>query len=500
MKKSNVILQAAIASALLAMAGSASAATSFTASITPKFAVEVFKGSAAYTPVNLGNVTVVSSVSVPATSNVTVALQLANGATFNTGVTPTIAVNGGAKGATVTYVNSGGATLVNTTATAASNADVMLVDITSNTALVGVGANLVTIGATGKGGAGMISAHLAGLATAGSVTATTTVYTGLLTAMPAAGTVPYDATSAATTVASSTQGITLAAAATAAGTQKIDLTATPVSTKLTTAATTVANLGNVTATLNTAVSGTGASATLYSLATKMLTATVTAPAGFFSAMGTTKKMWLESAGCTAAGAAGVLAGTPSAVFTTTGAAGAATTVTLLSTAVPVTATAYNVCMEVDGSTTIVPGTASVALSLGAAAAQDSAQTLAATPLMTLALNGAQVDVRNYVPAALAGWTQYLRIINTGTVAATVSAQAISDTTGLPVGTAAPIITNMKPGVATTLNSTQIEAAIGAQAAASRPRIRITAPTNGMDVQNFVFSPNGSFTAAQGTDK
>ena len=35
--------------------------------------------------------------------------------------------------------------------------------------------------------------------------------------------------------------------------------------------------------------------------------------------------------------------------------------------------------------------------------------------------------------------------------------------------------------------------MGAQAAGARPRIRVTAPTTGLTVQNMLFTPNGSFT-------
>lgn len=415
MKKTNVVLQVAVAGALLAMFGSANAQSAITqAAAAPKFALEVFKGSAAVTSVALNTpLTVVSGAAIPANSNVSIVLQLGAGATFDTTV-GAAAVVGGAVGVTVNYANSGGATLIPSVAgTTASNADTVIIGITSNTTAVGLGGNLATVSG--------LKIHAASLATAGTITTTSTLYTGALTALPTAGTTALDATSPAVTIATSAQGITLAAAATTAGTQKIDLAVTPAGSLLTGGTTTVATLGTVKATATaSALTGTGAA---YTTASKMLTATVTAPAGFFAAMGNTAnaavatptKAWLEANACTA-GAGSALAGTPTIVFATSAAASAATTLTLTSTAAPVSGTAYNVCMEIDGKTAMIEGTPTVALSLGAAATQDSAQSLAASGLMALSYNGSLVDVINYVPAAVAGFTNIVRVVNTGSVA------------------------------------------------------------------------------------
>ncbi len=113
----------------------------------------------------------------------------------------------------------------------------------------------------------------------------------------------------------------------------------------------------------------------------------------------------------------------------------------------------------------------------------------------LGYNGSQIDVINYVPAAVgAGWQQYLRVVNTGSVTAAVSASVVDETSG--VAGASAIITklaSMAPGAAVTITSQDVEAAVGTLLATTRPRIRITAPTNSLQVQNMLFTPNGGFT-------
>ena len=75
---------------------------------------------------------------------------------------------------------------------------------------------------------------------------------------------------------------------------------------------------------------------------------------------------------------------------------------------------------------------------------------------------------------------------------------IDETTGV-AGTAAVLVPALASGGAATLNATEIEAALGTMADTARPRIRITAPTNGMDVQTYVFNPNGNFSIIHGSE-
>jgi hypothetical protein len=158
-----------------------------------------------------------------------------------------------------------------------------------------------------------------------------------------------------------------------------------------------------------------------------------------------------------------------------------------------------ICLTVPTTSTAIPlGTPTASFTFTKTTTTDAATT-ATGNLYTLAYNGSQVDVRNYVPAALvpSGFTQYVRVINTGTVSADVTAAVIDDVTGV-VGTAATVITGLAAGASRTLTGTQIEAAVGSVTSTARPRLRITAPTNGMDVQSFVFT-GGNFSITHGKE-
>lgn len=305
-------------------------------------------------------------------------------------------------------------------------------------------------------------------------------------------------------VATSAQGIAVTAASSAAfpfntggvaETSRINVASTPAGSQLTTGAntgsTTVVNLGAVRFTNGSAVQNDGATA--YTIASQTgatsLNYTVSAPAGFFAALGTTGFVELSST----PNCGTPLATSKSTLFGTAGAAAAATAITVTGAAQPTTGTNYYVCLTANGTTPLVTGTPSFTATLTkTSTATDSNNVLAATNLYPLRLNGTQVDVTNYVPAAVTGWTQFIRVANTGSVAASVFASVIDETTGT-AGTPVAVINNLLPGAVMNLTSTQIEAAVGAQPEAARPRIRITAPTNALKVQNMLFTPNGSFT-------
>ncbi len=497
MKKSNVILQAAIASALLVMAGSASAGSLSAANTV--FATQNFTAAnatgVALTP-GAVNYSTSSSLTVNANTALYFTIRLANGTFAAAPVFGDFKLAGVAALAAPS-ANQPGAVI--TMSADKTTIQVAFTTMTGGTTLLGLGAM------TWTPSAGNVVASNAVMAVAGGAISETAVLALTATA-PANSTAALpatvDAPAATGAIATSASAITAAVDATAGGyTGKIDLTANPVSSLYTAATvpgavpTNKAMLGAVTFTnvagANQAPAGTVAYTVAAGSANSAATnavLTITPGTGQKFPIGATV---FASAAPTCAGPIGATAAMTAA------SAGLAATVTIPT---PTAATVYYVCQDAPSAGNVAaPITATIAASLTPAVGTDAPTT--ATGLgYALNYNGSQVDVRNYVPLAVAGWTQYLRIINTGSVTASVSAQAISDTTGLPVGTPAVIIANMAPGVATTLSSTQIEAAIGAQAATSRPRIRVTAPTNGMDVQNFVFTPNGSFTAAQGTDK
>ena len=60
-------------------------------------------------------------------------------------------------------------------------------------------------------------------------------------------------------------------------------------------------------------------------------------------------------------------------------------------------------------------------------------------------------------------------------------------------TSAVIIPSLSAGAVKNLTAADIEAALGTQAETARPRLRITAPSNSLTVQNMLFTPNTSFT-------
>jgi hypothetical protein len=132
--------------------------------------------------------------------------------------------------------------------------------------------------------------------------------------------------------------------------------------------------------------------------------------------------------------------------------------------------------------------------------------LASTPLYNLLSNGGSAYVREYIPAAVQGYTTFIRVINTGGVTANVNAAIVSDVTGT-TGTAGVIATAIPPNGAVTLSSSQIEAAIktaggvapaGTPGASSgfRPRLFVSAPTT-IAVQSFISDANGNFSEVSG---
>ena len=133
------------------------------------------------------------------------------------------------------------------------------------------------------------------------------------------------------------------------------------------------------------------------------------------------------------------------------------------------------------------GAATLTGTLGVAAAQDAAVAVSSTAMTSLATNGSQVDVNAYWPASLAasGYAGYVRVINTGTLAAPISMAYINPTTGV-VGTAAVVIASLPAGASQMVSSSVIEAAVGASPfGTSAGRVRVTAPTNALRTQSFI---------------
>ena len=503
MKKRNLILSSAVALAFGLGSFGAQATTVTTGTLTQIYATELFQGSTPNTvQLTLPTLNIVAGTPLTA-GNYQLYIQ-ASGAAWNTAPVFTIAV------ANTVVTAVGAAAFSTSTATYGPlAAGTSTADFLSYTFTIGAGQQITAgtvIGTIPGAKISNASASL-GAATPAPVTVVATIQNGVATAPVTTGvntalSAPniVDATSTPTTVATSALGITgTSAAATSAG--QIDLAAASGSaTKFnaTAVSTTSIKLGTVKYTNGTAL--TAASAAYAIAGGDTLTGTVTAPAGFFAPLGTTGNLWVTTAAnlCTTMPGAGPTNISQSAAFTTAALAAAATSVPLAAGAnPPVSGTTYHLCMSVNGTTAIIPGTPSAAFTLVKAAgtAVDSNDVVAATPMFALAYNAQVVDVINYVPVAVGtGWQQYLRIVNTGSVDATVSAAIIDEATGV-AGTSVviPAVGTLKKGAAMTITSQQIEAAVGAIAATARPRIRITAPTNGLTVQNMLFTPNGGFT-------
>ena len=178
----------------------------------------------------------------------------------------------------------------------------------------------------------------------------------------------------------------------------------------------------------------------------------------------------------------------------------ATTATFAGVTTPVTGVSSFVCMQVNTSNTIlIPATTpTLVTTVTGATAATASLVSASASLYPLVNNGALIRVNSYIPASSVGYSSFIRVINTGSVAAPVTASVVDQVTGI-AGTASVIVSSLAAGGSTTLTSTQVEAAVGTIAtSANRPTLQITAPTS-LAVQSFMLSPNGTFTLVSGQE-
>lgn len=300
--------------------------------------------------------------------------------------------------------------------------------------------------------------------------------------------------SAAMAVAAKAISSSLSALSTYTG--KIDLTATPPASVYTTGGGVALGsfqFKNVTGTQN--IRAGGADYTLLAgsggLVNTGATVTVTPGAGQSFAEGST----LNLSTTTACLADVATTGSGTVAFTSTTKLTAKTLVTV----VPVTTgTDWFVCMTPPGSgKTATPITATISAVVAPASTKDLIATVSGTGY-PLDYNGSKVDVKTYFPAALSvyGYQSFIRVTNTGAVAAVVSGAFITETTG-DVGGAFPLTGVLPAGASKVLTGAQIEAVLGAPAAADRPRLRLTAPTNGLQVQYFFQDAAGAINEISG---
>lgn len=158
---------------------------------------------------------------------------------------------------------------------------------------------------------------------------------------------------------------------------------------------------------------------------------------------------------------------------------------------PTSGTPLYACMQLSTANAIgIPSTTpSLVVTLPGTGIATTSTTAAS--LYTLSPNGGTVDVRSYVPAGTIGYTGFVRVINTGGVAAPISAAVINAATGA-VGASAVVIPSLPAGGAVTLTSAQIEAAVGVVDPATRPRLRVSGATT-LQAQSFILTnANGNF--------
>lgn len=366
-----------------------------------------------------------------------------------------------------------------------------LVTITNNgpTLTLGLGAFSYTPAATNINDVNVTLSTVGGQATASI---------GLTTVAPAS----LEATTALTTVdgplpvaaiAVGAKAITGTVSALPTYTGRIDLTATPPGSTFTTGATVA--LGSVTFTNNTGVQNIRSAASDYTLANGSagtantgMTVTITPAAGQSFPIGSVLSLTTDQA-CLVPVAA--TTGTGTVAFTSVT---APTPKVLTTTTAVATTVASFVCLSAPSAgNTATPLTATLAADVAEAAPTDFVDVVTGTGF-ALNFNGSQVDVKNYFPNGLAsfGYGSFIRINNTGTVAAVVSGAFIHQITGV-VGGSFPLTGSMAAGSSVTLTGAVIESVLGAPGSADRPRLRLTAPTNALQVQYYLQNPGGTIT-------
>ena len=414
------------------------------------------------------------------------------GGTIHVTVTPTGAKFSAAGSVTLPTGTGGNLAGVATVNTTSGVLDIALTNAATSlsNAVIGVG------GVVSVGGASVKSAT--GLAAGTVVSASGSV------GVAAAGT-ELEAASAATTLITSSQAVSVAATA-FADTAKIDVTTTTTANigkvlTLATASGNVETLGSVTFTNSTTVAKELASTNAvnlantnaYPAANTPITYTLNLVSGTFSAGASYS---LATGGCGGTSTPVVSTQAPTAITAAT------TSVTLSSLAVPVSGTSIYVCGTFPGNAAIAPYKASVAAVLTGTGTY-LGETLAATNLYDLGYNGASVTVRNYIPSGVTGYIQTVRLINTGSSAATAYVSLIDDTTGA-ASTPVAVGSSMAAGSSYRLSQATIEAALGYTAASPmpstiRPRLRFTAATGSMEVQSLFNNTNGAYTNLSGQD-
>ena len=510
-KKRNVIVRTVISAAVLATLGMVQANAGSVSVTSRNVAREAFGSlvtSATQIGINAGGITYTFSTSggvvINPSGTIYITLVPTGGKFLGAGLALTVPTTVGV-----------GAILTTSTATVNASGEIVVTLVNTGTAnaVLGVGAsvtvspNPTTSAANGGNSAvGLVTVTGAlGLATGTSVTVQGRV--GTLSDGSASN---VEALSAAATnpVLTSSTAVT-GALTTSAGveTVKVDLTSTP------TAGTRLVKSDNTTTLVETLGSFTFTDAAVANqLALPNVPVNVSSTTAFTGLANF--DLTLVSGAFTAGAAytlstnstcvAGTFASTQT--VTPTGAAVAATTtkVNIVTNAPPIAGTTYYICATFP-SAAITPYQVTATGTYPALSASYLAVPVAAASLYNLANNGQTVDVRNFITSKNGGnaYDTNIRVINTGTIDAKVSAAWIYGGDGYAgMGASGTLINLLPAGGAKTMTSSDVEGAIGVpdpvKTSGAQPRLRVTAPTNALEVQVFLYNAaNGVFTDLTG---
>lgn len=284
-------------------------------------------------------------------------------------------------------------------------------------------------------------------------------------------------------IAVAARAITPAVSATTS-TVKIDLTTSPAGSVYTAGANGLAPLGQFKFTEVAGVRKADDSGDYVLTGNTAVTAVVTPGAGQSFPIGSVLKFYTDATCGTAS------AGTNNGVTVTSGNASSALTLTLTNTPSVTTGTNVAICMTAPSSSPTqnlaTPIQPTLAATVTPAVATHTIATASGTGY-NLAYNGSTVTVNTYWPGGLTAYnfTGYLRVTNTGSVSAAVSAAHLSPLNG-SAGTSGVIIGSLAAGQTVLLQTKDVDAILGAApSGVNAGRIRVTAPTDGLRVQSML---------------
>ncbi len=502
--KSNVLFRTAVATAVLAVVGITSANAGTVTVASRNVAQEAF-----------GTAVTAATVVATNTNGVSYVFATPGGIVINSGgqVTVTLTPTGGkldqsALLALQMPAGTGGDLTTSTAAVDGTTGEIVITVKNSgaNNAVLGVGATIIVGGTTsdangGAGSTGKVTVTNAlGLATGTSVTVSGKVTSGTTT---------LEAPSVSANVLTSSMAVTTLAVnsadfQTSPETVKIDLRSTPTAgTRLIKSdgvtQTQIETLGSVTFTDSGTAAQELATTNAVNVANTAAFANtsnydLTLVSGNFTA-GTTFSL-NSAASCAALS---TIASTPTYTPVTQGVTASTTKVSLASTTRPVTGIPVYLCASYGTTTAISANQLTVLGKLDKASTAYLDKNFGPTSLYKLVNNGAVVEMQNYIPAAVTGYLQTVRVINSGNTDAQLFVSLIDETTGI-AGSSLPIGGILKASGTVRLSQAAIEAVVGVQPSNVRPRLSFTAQTSGLKIQSLFNNANGAYTNLSGVEQ